>query len=88
MERREPQAADILLIEIAGEFMVGAFGARQRAERRKAHAVVQAVRLAVKTHRIGHGAVAFAAERPEQRGHPGGEIHIRCRIICGAAGRH
>ena len=64
---------------------IGGLGTRQRAERRQAHAVIQAAGCAVEAHRIGNSAVALAAECPEQRRHAGGEIHRK--IICGAAGR-
>ena len=85
VQRGKAQAADILPPEVFGEIVIGGLGTRQRAERRQAHAVVQAAGCAVEAHRIGKGAVALAAECPEQRRHAGGEIHRK--VICGAAGR-
>ena len=85
VQRGKAQAADILPPEVFGEIVIGGLGTRQRAERRQAHAVVQAAGCAVEAHRIGNGAVALAAECPEQRRHAGGEIHRK--VICGAAGR-
>ena len=81
VERREAQFAHLLEVEVAGESVVATLGPRQRAERRKAHAVVQSAGAAVETHRIGHGAVTLAAKGPEQRRHAGGMVH-RLRTIC------
>ena len=85
VQRGKAQAADILPPEVFGEIVIGGLGTRQRAERRQAHAVIQAAGCAVEAHRIGNSAVALAAECPEQHRHAGGEIHRK--IICGAAGR-
>lgn len=58
VQRGKAQAADILPPEVFGEIVIGGLGTRQRAERRQAHAVVQAAGCAVEAHRIGNGAVA------------------------------
>ena len=44
MQRRKAQFADLLQIKITGEIVVGSLGAREFAQRRQAHAVVETVR--------------------------------------------
>ena len=81
MQRRKAQFADILQIEVTGEIVIGCFGPGDFAQRRQAHAVVQAVSRTVVAHGIGHGAVTFAAQPGEQRHHTRREIHRV--VICG-----